>query len=48
LQKARTLAEQATAEDRAGNATVAIEAYMAASDWFMHATKCKCIYQMIR
>jgi hypothetical protein len=35
------LAEQATTEDKAGNHEIAVEAYMAASEWFIHATKCE-------
>jgi hypothetical protein len=35
------LAERATTEDKAGNYDVAAEAYLAAADWLIHATKCE-------
>ncbi|CAF4002625.1 unnamed protein product, partial [Rotaria sordida] len=39
IKKAVNFAERATSEDKAHNYETAVEAYMAAADWFMHAIK---------
>ncbi len=47
FQKAIQAAEQATEQDRAQNYEAAMQGYIAAGDWFIHAAKCKCLYRKL-
>lgn len=43
FQKGIRSAEQATTEDRAQNYEAAVQHYMTAAEWLMHAVKCEFI-----